>query len=266
MISARSPTSHADDVEPNRGRVEHRDALAHPLPVDSVAHETGCLRQLDSVVDAEDLAGFGHHAGRHRPTVAAQQADHVREVLLTLGVVGGQAGQTGGKAVAGERVHPRVDLGDSSLLVIAVLVLDDRRHPAVRISHDAAVTERIVEAGGENGGRGIGVAVFEQQRRQGRTREQRGVTRQHDDGSTVESGAAGGELGQGDPDGMAGAVLLLLDDGQDPRGDLGDMRRDLLTTMAYDHDQMLGLDGRRCLDDVPEQGATRDLMQDLGRR
>jgi hypothetical protein len=64
------------------------------------------------VVDPEDLLGVRGHDRADPVPVGPQDRQHVGEVLLALGVVGGQPAQRRAQQCRVEGVHPAVDLGD----------------------------------------------------------------------------------------------------------------------------------------------------------
>src|SRR5699024_10839640 len=101
--------------------------------------ETAGLGELDPVVDALDLVPVAGGPGADPVAVAPQDRQGVGDVLLALGVVGGQALHDLGQQGAVEGVHTGVDLVDRALLIGGVGVLDDAGHGAVGLPHDTAV-------------------------------------------------------------------------------------------------------------------------------
>ena len=64
----------------------------------------------------------------------------VGEVVLALGVDGGEVAQRRAEQVAAERVHARVELGDRALVGGRVALLDDPQHPARPVLGGARTT------------------------------------------------------------------------------------------------------------------------------
>ena len=90
--------------------------------------------------------------------------------------------------------------------------------------------------------------------------EQRGVAGDHDDGAR----RRGGQRLEGDPDRVPGAVLLLLDDRLAPAGpSSARCSVDRLAPVADHDDEVLGAERPGRGEDVPEQGAAADRVQDL---
>ena len=89
--------------------------------------------------------------------------------------------------------------------------------------------------------------------------QQRGVARGHQDGAGRRT-----RRGEGDPDGVAGAVLLVLHS----EGDLGhqglDVGADLVALVADHGDHLLGVEGAYGLEHVLDHAAAGDLVEDLG--
>lgn len=146
-------------------------------------------------------------------------------------------------------------------------MLDDRGHRAgARLAHDAPVAGGVGDLGGQDG-HGIAVRrmrVTEQP--EGLAGQQRGVTADDDHGA-VEGDTAVAQLVQGRTDRVAGALLLVLHRGVRGGVDLGEMRLHLLTGMADDHDEMLGIQLSGGGDDMSDEGAATEGVQDLrGRR
>ena len=194
-----------------RGGVGHADALAHPPQVDPRPQLGLGLGELRAVVDAERVGGVVGLDPEHDVPGLAQDLDDVGEVVLALGVLGAEPAQRGREEPATEAVDRRVDLVDGELVGIGVGLLDDAVDPALGVAHDAAVAGRIVDPGGQQRGRGVGVAVLGGQPGQGLGPEQRDVAR-HDDQVVLEVEVVG-EGGERHADRVAGAPLVgLLDE------------------------------------------------------
>ena len=95
--------------------------------------------------------------------------------------------------------------------------------------------------------------MLEEQGRERVSGQERGVAGEHDDRAVTQHDVVGGESGERHANRVAGAVLLLLHHGERPRGDLLDVRRHLIATVAHDDDEVLGFDGGGGLDDMAEK-------------
>ena len=141
----------------------------------------------------------------------AQHPDDVGEVVLALRVLGVEAPQGGGQQAAPEAVDRRVDLGDLELGVVGVGLLHDAVDAAAGVAHDAPVSGRVVELGGEDGGRGVGQAVLGGELGERLGPQQRGVAGEDEDvvfAVEVEAGPGEADAGR-----VAGAALeALLDE------------------------------------------------------
>ena len=158
-------------------------------PVAQLAAHGG---ELGPVVDAERLArGVGEHRG-HRRCPRRGSADHVGEVLLALGVVGGQPGQR----VAQQRVRRtrrrwcrsrrwplaggRRRAARRSPMTSPVVVADDRVRSRSGRPPSAVSSVAALPAG----------AVLLDERGQRRPRSAAARPRQHHDGAVDASGTA----------------------------------------------------------------------------
>jgi hypothetical protein len=83
----------------------------------------------------------------------AEDGDGVGQVVLALGVLGGQAAQGRSQKPPAEAVDRRVDLVDGPLLLGGVPVVDDGLDAPVLPPDDAAVAGRVGNPGGQHGGR-----------------------------------------------------------------------------------------------------------------
>ena len=131
--------------------IEHGDAVGHQPVQDAPAHDRGHCGELLSVVHAEALAGvLGDHRVEMVPALP-EDLDHVGQVVLALGVLGGDARQ-GRPEAAVEAVRAGADLADGALLGRGVAMLHDGHRHAALADHPA-VAGGIVELGGEEGRR-----------------------------------------------------------------------------------------------------------------
>src|SRR5690606_2602622 len=170
-------------VEPRGRRVDHRDPGQLPTAHDAPVQFRAQRGQLYAVVDALGQPRVVHHDRTDPATVGACDAEHIGEVQLALGVVGGQPGQRGGEHVRGERVHPRVDLGDPQLLGVGVLVFHDADHVTRVITHDPAVPGGVVHDGGQYRHGVVPLVMRGQQGRQRVGVQQRNVPVGHEYGA-----------------------------------------------------------------------------------
>ncbi len=137
----------ADDhvgLNPGGGGVENRDPGGHQRVVLAVAQDRRRLRQLLTAVYAQDLPWIRDAQGLHPPSLAAENADQVGKIVLTLSVCRSDLPQRREQRFEVESVDTAVDLVDFTLCRAGVLVLDDRRNRAIR-PDDAAVAVRLGE-------------------------------------------------------------------------------------------------------------------------
>ena len=228
-------------VDPAGRRVDHPDARAHvplqqPLVVDAVRRG-----QLHPVVDAGGLLGR-RGAGAHVPALGDEDADHLGQVLLALGVVGAQPADRLVQQAGVEGVDPGRHLGHRQLVRAGVLLLHHPQHGAgpagVAGPDHPAVAGRVGQLAGQHGGSGAAGGVLRQQAGQGGRQQQRRVAGQHQ--HSAGDRPVGGELLQRYPDGVPGAVLLLLHHRHRRRGDLGQVGGDLVAAVPNHHGGPLG--------------------------
>ena len=214
--------------------------------------------QLDPVVAAEHL---GRVAGGVRDDGAVgvdQQRDHVGQVLLALGVLGGELAEGLHQQRRLERVHAGVDLADRPLVGGRVALLDDRVHGAgdgLRITRPrpygfSTSAVRMVAAAPTAScastsevsvpGRSSGTSPLT-------------TTTVPDSGPALER----------QPGRMPGAALLLLQHGQRVRGDLGQVRAELVRAVPDDHDPAARMQRSGGGEDVTEQAAAEQRMEHL---
>ncbi len=251
--------SHVDE---GAGRVDDRDAREHGLLQQARVQQCAGLGELDAVVDPEDLPVVAADGRADAVPGLAQDAEDVGEVLLALAVVGTDLAEGVGEQGAVEGEDARVDLADRALGVGGVLVLDDGRHGAAGVADDASVAGGVGDLGGQHGD-GVAVGLVRpREPGQGLAGQQRGVAADDDHGA----GDAAAELFEGHADGVPGAVLLVLDGGADVGVDAGQVRGDLLPGVPDDHDEVLGVQLTGGGDDVTDERAPADLVENLGSR
>ena len=91
-------------ANPGLRGVDERDALGHEALVDAVARDGGELGELDARVHTQAVAVIVAVEDGHAVAVALQDLDHVREIVLGLGVVVRDLADVGGKQRAVEGV------------------------------------------------------------------------------------------------------------------------------------------------------------------
>ena len=133
---------HAD---PGGGGVNHGRAVTHRLLDEPPVELLAGLRQLHPVVHACQLAGVRGGQRGDPEAVVTRDAQHVGDVELALGVVGGHALERVTQHRAVEREHAGVDLAHLALLVRGVLFFHDGNHVARLAPDDAAVAGGVVE-------------------------------------------------------------------------------------------------------------------------
>ena len=92
-----------------------------------------------------------------------RDSQYIREVQLTLRIIGVQLAESGTEIVGVESKNTRVHFGDEALLGGRVLLLDDARDVPIYRANDATVTGGVFLADGEHGDRGgyLGVSFVQ---------------------------------------------------------------------------------------------------------
>ncbi len=245
-------------TDPHEPGVGHRDAAQHVRLVDAQLQHLGCLGELDSGVHPHRLEGLLGGGGAHEQSLAVEHLDHIGEVVLALGVLGGKAVEMGEQHRGVEAVRAGVDLGEVVLVGTQVLLLDDRGDSAIAIAHDAAVVAGVGQVRGEQRERGTAALAHRYEAGDGVGPQQGRVAREHHERA--------GEPVERVPrrhDRVAGAQLLLLPHGLDA---VGQERLDQLGVVAGDHDDPLAARLARRVDHELHHGLAQDLVRDLGLR
>ena len=249
--------------------VQHRDPGPEPAVVGAPAQLRLGGRQLEAVVDAGGLERVVAHHGADPVAGLGEHGHDVGEVVLALGVVGGDPAQGRRQQRSAEAVDRRVDLGHLELVGRGVALLDDAAHPTVLVAHHPAVARGVVEHGRQHRARRARGPVLVDQRADGGRPQQRRVARQHEHVDAVvvivvvEGVAEGGE---GDRHGVAGAALdRLLDELQrQVAGRVGELLGDPVGPVADDHDGPVDREVAEAVEDVEHHGLAAQDVQRLG--
>ena len=195
------------------GRVEDGDAALHQPVEGPAALDRRHRRQLLAVVHAGCLAGISCHDRFDAPAGAGQDADHVRQVILTLVVVRAHPVERRPEPRGGEAVDRGVDLGDLLLGGRCVPLLDDPLH-ASALPRDSPVAVRLGDDGGQHRRGGAALSMMVDQPPDRLDGQEGHVSRQDEDRSLT-------AFGPGLLDGVPASQTLLLDD----RADVGSGHR-----------------------------------------
>ncbi len=133
--------------------------------------------QLATVVGALHFHRVVRLFGSHHQAIGHSHGDDVGQVILALGVVVRQAAHPVGQARGWQCQDTGVAFLDRSLRIVGVLVLNDGRHLALLVTHDAAIAGRIVEGHREQAQ--LLLVGLGQQTLQGFHFDQRNITVQH---------------------------------------------------------------------------------------
>ena len=179
--------------------------------------ERADVGEVDAVVDAERERRVGDGVGADELAVGAQERQHVGQVELALGVVGGEAAERVEQVAARERVDAGVDLADRLLLgrrVAGRLRLDHALDAAVGGADHAPVAGRVLELHRRHRRRGAALLVRLRERGDRLGGDQRHVAVEHEHGVAVADVVGGGAHR------VAGPVGLLLHRHLDAVGEL----------------------------------------------
>ena len=164
--------------------IDDRHAGAHVAFEDLALGELRDAREVDAVVDAEHQALVGEPVGDHRQPVGAHQLECLGQVVLALGVIGGQARQRLAQRTRREHVDTAVDLADLQLGLRwrrpARLVSTIRSSVPSRGADDAPVPGRGPPVDGRDGRGGAGRPVRRDQRLIASALDQRHVAAEDD--------------------------------------------------------------------------------------
>ena len=249
-------------IDIGRRRVDHRDPGPHPRLVDPGPQDRLGAGELHPVVHPPGLCCILHGVDGDGVSGGRQQADHVGEIHLTLGVVGTHLCQRLGEQGASKAVDGRVHLGDGPLLGRGVGIFDDLEHLTVRGADDASVAGGVVQSGGQQGRRRTPTAMGRHQSGERPGPEERCIAGHHDHIAFVARVQGPQTAGHG----VAGAELLFLD--REGHGDLvgvlGELAGQPIGMMADHHHDRCGghLDQR--VQDIPDHRAATEQMQRLG--
>lgn len=196
---------------------------------------SGRVGQLRAVVDTDDEPRIGQRDDVDPTTAGGDEGRDVGDVLLALGVLGGQRGQDGTEVGDVERVDAGVRLGDLQLLRGGVLVFDDPGERSVGVAHDAPEPGRVGSDGADERGAVSAVAVRGHEGAEARRVEQRHVAGEHhDDSVEVDRQRVHCDLHR-----AAGALDVVLVDDQGVGSTLGDLGGDAVTFVPDDHDDVV---------------------------
>ncbi len=253
--------AHPDvDLDERRRGILEGDALEHQGSPLAIEHDTAEIGEIDARVDAPDLDRIRDGNGLDGVAAAPAGGDHVGQVVLALGVVGGETAERVEQALEPERPDPAVDLANQSLGARRVALLHDARDGAGLVANDAAVPVGLVELGGEDRGhRPPGPVVFEQPA-DGTGLEQWHVPVEHHDRARAPR-----KVPLGLQQRVPGAQLWSLHD--EPKSRVsGERAGDGVRFVADDESGRGGVEPRGGPDDVLDEWAPRKRMQHLRHR
>ena len=234
------------------GRIENRDAALHQPVEDPPALDGRHRGELLAVVHAGRLAGIRRHDRVDARAGAGEDADHVRQVVLALVVVGAHLAERLPEPRGREAVHRGVDLGDLLLGGGRVPVFDDPLD-APALAHDASVALRGGDDGGQHRRGGAALPVVVDQAADRLDGQERHVPREDEDGSVT-------ALGLSLLDGVSAPEPLALD--HRPHVGSG-QRHDLVGVRSHDQDDPIG-QGSGGTKWVRDQGATAEGVEHFG--
>ena len=193
-------------VEVDRGRVAHRDPVAHVRLVEPDAQAPLGGGQLGPVVDAVEPAVVLEGDRADEPAVLAGERDEVGQVQLAGRRRRRERLDPAPQPRGIEGVEPGVDLVAGQFLGRRVLRLDDPLDRPELAADDPAELGRV---GGEDAGqrdRGVVLAARLEDRVEVGAGHERHVARQDED-----LGRVGGDDREGGADGVAGPARLVLE-------------------------------------------------------
>ena len=156
-------------------RIHKGDPLIHPVLFQALLQQGFALSQLAPVVDAVHFIGILHFQV-HGPI---EHANGVGEVQLALVVVSAQRRQHGRELAPVEAVDACIGEVVAALLLIAVAMLNDGAHQAIRSRKNAAIACGVVQSCRQQGHIGATAPVCGHQLIDGFGTQQRYVAIQH---------------------------------------------------------------------------------------
>ena len=243
-------------ADPSRLWIHDPDPVAEVAHQDAVSHYPVGFRELQGIVDAEEVFATFPKKGLYALARFRQEGKDVGEIVFPLGVSVFQPVDDPGKGPGAEHIDAAVDLVHREFFGRGVLLFDD---PAATVGpDDPAVPGRVFRPEGQQG-RGIpAIGVFSQKSLDGFTGQQRGISRQ-DDQSFKGLPPFSGRL-----DRVSRAFLFRLQN----RDGLGPLRlqvtRHLVRSVSNDDrtfgDSRFGQSRQR----VTEKGFLEDLVKHFG--
>ena len=243
----------APDIETRRVTQGH--TLRHQAAAFAQLVVTLQFGKLTTVVGTLHFHGIGRLLGGDHQAISDCHGDHIRQVVLALGIVVRQAAHPIRQASARKRQNAGVALTNGLLRLVGVFMLDDGRYLPIRITHNTAIARRVCERDREQ--TELLLAGFGQQTLQGRHFDERHVAVQHQNGVRAKRWQS---LRQG----MPCTQLLVLHDKVEVVA--FQSRLNQLCPMAYHHVDALRLKLASAVDNMTEHGVARYRVQYLGQR
>ena len=107
------------------------------------------LTELFTIVGALHFHRVKGMLGGHDQTIADRHGDYVGQVVLALCVVVRQTAHPVSQATGRQGEDPGVAFGNCTFGFGCVLVLNNRTHLAIRITHDTTITSRVGQVDGQ---------------------------------------------------------------------------------------------------------------------
>ncbi|MCY1432024.1 hypothetical protein D9M71_480070 [compost metagenome] len=211
------------------------------------------LGELAAVVGALHFHSVVWLFSCHLQAIGHCHGNYVGQVILALGVVVRQPAHPVSQTRGWQRQNAGVAFLDRFLRVVGVLVLNDGSYPALLVTHDPAITGRIVE--GDCQQSQLLIVGLRQQTLQGLHFDQRHVAVQHQHGIS-------GQRWQCLGNSMTGTQLFILHD--EIQVVSGQALANQLGTMANDHMNTLRLMLARAVDNMAEHGIASYRVQHFG--
>ena len=243
---------------------EDGDAVCHEAVGGGEAHGGVEVHHLGDGVGTEDLVDAVGFDGYDAFAVGYEHGGYVGEVELAVGVVGVECVEFGEELGGFEAVDAGVDLGRGELAGGEGFLLDDGCDLGAGGSgaEDSAVAGGVGGDGGEDGHGGTLGEVEVADGGDGFGADEGDVAGE-DEKMPGKRIAGDGEVGLDHLEGVAGAALDFLEDEAD--AGLLDGGADAVGFVADDAVDVVGRnDGLGGGDDVEEEGAAADLVEDFG--